>query len=607
TWTTLKNKTKTKIKEIAYDLIQLYAKRKSQPGFAFTPDTYLQNELEASFMYEDTPDQLKTTQAIKEDMESSTPMDRLICGDVGFGKTELAVRAAFKAVCDSKQVAILVPTTILCYQHFRSFTERLKDFPVKVDYINRFKSAKKVTETLKKVESGEIDILVGTHKIVGDKIKFKDLGLMIIDEEQKFGVAVKDKLKTMKATVDTLTLTATPIPRTLQFSLMGARDLSIINTPPPNRQPVLTEVIQFNEEIIRDAIAYEVSRGGQVYFVHNRLQNIKEVSGMIQRLCPGVRVGIGHGQMEGAQLEKIMMDFIQGEYDVLLATTIIESGIDISNANTMIINNAQNFGLSDLHQLRGRVGRSNKKAFCYLIAPKFHEMTSEARKRLEAIVQFSDLGSGFNIAMKDLDIRGAGNLLGGEQSGFIADIGFEMYQKILNEAMEELRESEFKDLFEDRNTDNFLNFVKDCVIETDLEIRIPDDYVNNVAERLSLYQQLDNLENKEALEKFSLSLIDRFGALPRSVKELFKSFELRWLAQNLGIEKLVIKSNSMVCFFISNPQSKFYDSESFQAVLKYIQTAPKDAKMSEKNDKLRLIYSPINSIDQALKRLEEIV
>jgi transcription-repair coupling factor (superfamily II helicase) len=605
-WTNLKNKTKSKIKEIAFDLIQLYAKRKAQPGFAFTPDTYLQNELEASFMYEDTPDQLKTTQAIKEDMESPTPMDRLICGDVGFGKTELAIRAAFKAVADSKQVAILVPTTILCHQHYRSFSERLKDFPVKVDYINRFKSAKQVTETLKKVENGQIDILVGTHKIVGDKVKFKDLGLMIIDEEQKFGVAVKDKLKTLKATVDTLTLTATPIPRTLQFSLMGARDLSIIQTPPPNRQPVLTEIIQFNEEAIRDAIAYEVSRGGQVYFVHNRLQNIKEISGMIQRLCPGVRVGIGHGQMDGKQLETIMMDFIQGEYDVLLATTIIESGIDISNANTMIINNAQNFGLSDLHQLRGRVGRSNKKAFCYLIAPKYHEMTSEARKRLEALVQFSDLGSGFNIAMKDLDIRGAGNLLGGEQSGFIADIGFEMYQKILNEAMEELRETEFKDLFAERNTDQFQTFVKDCVIETDLEIRIPDDYVNNVAERLSLYQRLDGLENREALEKFSVSLIDRFGPLPRSVKELFKSFELRWLAQELGIEKLVIKSNSMVCYFISNPQSPYYDSSLFQAVLQYIQKGPKDCKLSEKNDKLRLIYSHITTIDQALKRLQEI-
>jgi transcription-repair coupling factor (superfamily II helicase) len=606
TWATLKNKTKTKIKEIAFDLIQLYAKRKSQPGFAFTPDTYLQNELEASFMYEDTPDQLKTTQAIKEDMESPTPMDRLVCGDVGFGKTELAIRAAFKAVTDSKQVAILVPTTILSHQHYRSFRDRLADFPVTVDYINRFKSAKQVTETLKKVASGEVDILVGTHKIVGDKVKFKDLGLMIIDEEQKFGVGVKDKLKTLKATVDTLTLTATPIPRTLQFSLMGARDLSIINTPPPNRQPVLTEVIQFNEEAIRDAIAYEVSRGGQVYFVHNRLQNIREVSGMIQRLCPGVRVGIGHGQMDGKQLEKIMMDFIQGEYDVLLATTIIESGIDISNANTMIINNAQNFGLSDLHQLRGRVGRSNKKAFCYLIAPKYHEMTSEARKRLEALVQFSDLGAGFNIAMKDLDIRGAGNLLGGEQSGFITDIGFEMYQKILNEAMEELRESEFKDLFAERNTDQFVPFVKDCVIETDLEIRIPDDYVNNVAERLSLYQQMDNLESKEALQRFAVTLNDRFGPLPRAVKELFKSFELRWIAQDLGIERLVMKSGSMVCYFISNPQSHFYDSATFKQVLRYIQGNPKDCKLSEKNDKLRLLYSNILSIDQAVKRLEEL-
>lgn len=606
TWTTLKNKTKSKIKEIAFDLIQLYAKRKSQPGFAFSPDTYLQNELEASFMYEDTPDQLKTTQAIKEDMESPTPMDRLVCGDVGFGKTELAIRAAFKAVTDGKQVAILVPTTILSHQHFRSFRDRLKDFPVTVDYINRFKSAKQVTETLKKVANGQIDILVGTHKIVGDKVKFKDLGLMIIDEEQKFGVAVKDKLKTLKATVDTLTLTATPIPRTLQFSLMGARDLSVINTPPPNRQPVLTEIIQFNEEAIRDAIAYEVSRGGQVYFVHNRLQNIREVSGMIQRLCPGVRVGIGHGQMDGKDLEKIMMDFIQGEYDVLLATTIIESGIDISNANTMIINNANNFGLSDLHQLRGRVGRSNKKAFCYLIAPKYHEMTSEARKRLEALVQFSDLGAGFNIAMKDLDIRGAGNLLGGEQSGFITDIGFEMYQKILNEAMEELRETEFKDLFAERNTDQFVPFVKDCVIETDLEIRIPEDYVNNVAERLSLYQKLDSLESKEALDKYAQTLTDRFGPLPRAVKELFRSFELRWLAQDLGIERLVMKSGSMVCYFISNPQSKFYDSAIFQQVLRYIQSNPKDCKLSEKNDRLRLLYSNVLTIDGAVKRLNEI-
>ncbi len=607
TWAILKNKTKKKIKEIAFDLIQLYAKRKSQPGFAYSPDSYLQTELEASFMYEDTPDQLKTTQAIKEDMESPTPMDRLVCGDVGFGKTELAIRAAFKAVADSKQVAVLVPTTILCHQHYRSFSKRLEGFPANVDFINRFKSAKQVTETLKKVANGDVDILIGTHKLISDKVKFKELGLMIIDEEQKFGVAVKDKLKTLKTTVDTLTLTATPIPRTLQFSLMGARDLSVINTPPPNRQPVLTEIIQFNEETLRDAISYEVSRGGQVYFVHNRLQNIKEVSGMICRLCPGVRVAIGHGQMDGKDLEKIMLDFIQGEYDVLLATTIIESGIDISNANTMIINNAQNFGLSDLHQLRGRVGRSNKKAFCYLIAPKYHEMTSEARKRLEALVQFSDLGAGFNIAMKDLDIRGAGNLLGGEQSGFITDIGFEMYQKILNEAMQELRETEFKDLYSDRSTDDFIQYVKDCVIETDLEIRIPDDYVNNVAERLSLYQKLDSLANTTELEAYATKLIDRFGPLPKTVKELFRSFELRWLAQDIGIEKLVIKSGTMVCYFISNPQSSYFDSTEFKQVLRYVQGSPKECKLSEKNDKLRLIYTNIFSIDQAKKRLGEVL
>ena len=606
TWTVLKNKTKTKIKELAFDLIQLYAKRKSQPGFAFSPDSYLQNELEASFMYEDTPDQLKTTQAIKEDMESSTPMDRLICGDVGFGKTELAVRAAFKAVADSKQVAILVPTTILSMQHYRSFSARLKEFPCKVEYINRFKSAKQVTETLKKLASGEIDILIGTHAIVSEKVKFKDLGLMIIDEEQKFGVSVKDKLKTMRATVDTLTLTATPIPRTLQFSLMGARDLSLINTPPPNRQPVLTEIIQFNEEAIRDAVAYEVSRGGQVFFVNNRLSNIKEISGMLQRLCPGIRVGIGHGQMDGKQLEKIMFDFINHEYDVLLATTIIESGIDISNANTIIINDSHNFGLSDLHQLRGRVGRSNKKGFCYLVAPKFNILTSEARKRLEALVQFSDLGAGFNIAMKDLDIRGAGNMLGGEQSGFISEIGFEMYQKILNEAMEELRESEFKELYADRNTDSMTHFVKDCVLETDLEVRIPDDYVNNVAERLSLYQEMDNLENEEELTKFSEGLIDRFGPLPKEVKELILSFKLRWLAQDLGLEKLVLKGGKMIGYFISNPQSVFYETPVFTSVLNYIQKNPKNCSFSEANDRLRIIYTDITNLKKGFERLFEI-
>jgi transcription-repair coupling factor (superfamily II helicase) len=558
-------------------------------------------------MYEDTPDQLKATQAVKEDMESATPMDRLVCGDVGFGKTEVAIRAAFKAATDGKQVAVLVPTTILSLQHYRSFSARLREFPVTVDYLNRFKSAKETTDTLKRLAEGKIDILIGTHALAAERVKFKDLGLMIIDEEQKFGVAVKDKLKTLRATVDTLTLTATPIPRTLQFSLMGARDLSIINTPPPNRQPVLTEVIHFNEETIRDAIAYEVSRGGQVFFVHNRLSNIKEVSGMISRLCPGVRVGIGHGQMEGKQLEKIMMDFINGEYDVLLATTIIESGIDISNANTIIINDAHNFGMSDLHQLRGRVGRSNKKGFCYLIAPPFSIMTSDSRKRLEALVQFSDLGAGFNIAMKDLDIRGAGNMLGGEQSGFISEIGFEMYQKILNEAIDELRENEFKSLFDDRNTDSLLNYVKDCVLETDLEVRIPDDYVNNVAERLSLYQEMDNLKNEEELEAFSNRLIDRFGPLPKQVKELILSFKLRWLAEKMGLERLVIKSGKMVGFFISSPQSPFYETETFTQVLNHIHRNAVGCKLSEQNDRLRIVFAEVKHIKDAFEQVQRIL
>jgi len=607
TWSNLKKKTKKKIKELAFDLIKLYAKRKSQPGFAYSPDSYLQNELEASFMFEDTPDQLKATIAVKEDMESSTPMDRLVCGDVGFGKTEIAIRAAFKAVADSKQVAVLVPTTILSMQHYRSFKERLEGMPCTVDYINRFKSAKQTTETLKKLAEGKIDILIGTHAIASKRVKFKDLGLMIIDEEQKFGVSVKDKLKTLRATVDTLTLTATPIPRTLQFSLMGARDLSIINTPPPNRQPVLTEVIQFNEEAIRDAVAYEVSRGGQVFFVHNRLQNIKEVAGMLQRLCPGIRVAIGHGQMDGKELEKIMLGFIEGEYDVLLATTIIESGIDISNANTIIINNAQNFGISDLHQLRGRVGRSNKKAFCYLIAPSTSVLTNEARKRLEALVQFSDLGSGFNIAMKDLDIRGAGNLLGGEQSGFISDIGFEMYQKILNEAIDELRESEFKDLFADRNSDSLTQYVRDCVLETDLEIRIPDTYVNNVAERLSLYQDMDNLKNEEELKEFLKELTDRFGPIPQQVDELAFSFKLRWLAQELGIERLILKSEKMIGYFVANPKSPYYESPVFTKVLDYVSKHPNGVKLSEKNDRLRIIYSNVTGLEDARNRLNAVL
>jgi transcription-repair coupling factor (superfamily II helicase) len=606
-WTNLKKKTKSKIKELAFDLIKLYAKRKSNPGFAFTPDTYLQTELEASFMYEDTPDQLKSTQAVKADMESTAPMDRLVCGDVGFGKTEVAIRAAFKAATDGKQVAILVPTTILSTQHYRSFKERLQDFPVTVDYVNRFKSQKQVTETLKKLAEGKVDILIGTHKIVGSKVKFKDLGLLIIDEEQKFGVSVKDKLKAMRETVDTLTLTATPIPRTLQFSLMGARDLSIINTPPPNRQPVLTELLQFNEEKIRDAVGYEISRGGQVYFVHNKVQNIEEVANLIKKLVPGVRIAVGHGQMEGAKLEKLMMGFIEHEYDVLIATTIIESGIDIANANTIIINNAQNFGLSDLHQLRGRVGRSNKKAFCYLLSPRLNTLTTEARKRLEAIVQFSDIGSGFNIAMKDLDIRGAGNLLGGEQSGFMADIGIEMYQKLLSEAVEELREEEFKDFFKDQGQLEKTEFVKECILETDLELLLPDNYVNNIAERLSLYQELDDLENEEEIKKYRNNLIDRFGELPSSAEEMIESIELRLMAKKVGFEKLVLKNQKMIGYFVKNEKSPFYQSPIFTSVLNYVQSRSFNVDMSEKNNKLRLIYADIHNIARAIEVLKPIL
>ncbi|MEX1000705.1 MAG: transcription-repair coupling factor [Crocinitomicaceae bacterium] len=605
-WNNTKKKTKAKVKEIAYDLIKLYAKRKQEKGFAFSPDNYLQNELEASFVYEDTPDQLKATEAVKKDMESESPMDRLICGDVGFGKTEIAIRAAFKAVCDNKQVAILVPTTILSMQHFKTFKNRLENFPCTVDYVNRFRSQKQITEALKKLKAGSTDIMIGTHKLVGKNVQFKDLGLIIIDEEQKFGVGTKDKLKLFKASVDTLTLTATPIPRTLQFSLMGARDLSTINTPPPNRQPVDTEIIGLNEEIIRDAISYEVQRGGQVFFVHNRVQNIHEVAGMVQRLCPGVRIAVGHGQMDGKKLEEVMVGFMDGEYDVLIATTIIESGIDVANANTMIINQAQNFGLSDLHQMRGRVGRSNRKAFCYLIAPPMHLLPSDSRKRLEAVAQFSDLGSGFNIAMRDLDIRGAGNLLGGEQSGFISDIGFEMYQKILNEAVKELREEEFKGLFvEDRSVDG-QEFVDDCILETDLELLIPDTYVNQVAERLSLYQALDNIANQEELDNYRIGLEDRFGEVPEVVKELIKSIQLRWLAKSIGFEKLVIKGGKMIGYFIAKKASPYYQSSIFTQVLSFIQTNPADVKMNERNDKLRLVYTNVKSISKAVTNLERI-
>lgn len=604
-WQKAKQKTKRKIKEVAFDLIKLYAKRKSKKGFQFTPDTYLQNELEASFIYEDTPDQLKATQDVKKDMEAEFPMDRLVCGDVGFGKTEIAIRAAFKAVADSKQVAILAPTTILTLQHYKTFKKRLQDFPCKVDYINRFKTSKQQKETLQKLEKGEIDILIGTHRIAGKDVKFKDLGLLIIDEEQKFGVSVKDKLKTIKPNVDTLTLTATPIPRTLQFSLMAARDLSNINTPPPNRQPIETILHTFSEETIRDAVSYEVARGGQVFFINNRVENIQEVAGMISRLCPEASVLIAHGQMKGEELEQKMMAFVDGEYDVLVATTIIESGLDIPNANTIIINNANHFGLSDLHQMRGRVGRSNKKAFCYLLAPPTLSLTPEARKRLTAIEQFSDLGSGFHIAMKDLDIRGAGNLLGGEQSGFISEIGFDMYQKILQEAIEELKETEFKELYADELKTK--TFVKDCQLETDLEILIPDDYISNIEERLSIYRDLDNLETKEELNNYKTNLIDRFGEIPKATSELFNAIQLRWLAKDIGLEKLVLKQKKLIGYFLANQESSYYQSAAFSSVLKYIQSNPPNCKMKERNNKLSLVFDNVTTIKQAIELLKPII
>lgn len=605
TWKKLKTKTKSKIKEVAFDLIKLYAERKSKKGFQYTPDTYLQTELEASFIYEDTPDQLTTTIAVKKDMEAEYPMDRLVCGDVGFGKTEIAIRAAFKAVADNKQVAILVPTTILALQHYKTFRDRLKDFPVTVDYINRFKTPKQQKETLQRLSDGKVDILIGTHRIVGKDVKFKDIGLLIIDEEQKFGVSVKDKLKTFKVNIDTLTLTATPIPRTLQFSLMAARDMSNIMTPPPNRQPVDTKLVSFNEEVIRDAINYETSRGGQTFIVNNRIENIKEVAGMVQRLCPDVRVLIAHGQMKGDELEQKMMSFVDGEYDVMIATTIIESGLDIPNANTIIINNANHFGLSDLHQMRGRVGRSNKKAFCYLLAPPMHSLTTEARKRLTAIEQFSDLGSGFQIAMRDLDIRGAGNLLGGEQSGFISEIGFDMYQKILQEAIDELKETEFKELYAEELKDK--DFVKDCQLETDLEIMIPDKYISNIGERLSTYRDLDNLQTQEKLDELKEQLIDRFGEIPKPTQELFSAIQLRWIAKRIGLEKMVLKQKKLVGYFINNQESLFYQSPQFTAVLKYIQANPYACKMKERNNKLSLVFENVNTVGEAIKLLEPIL
>ena len=607
-WENLKKKTKRKVKEIAYDLIKLYAKRKEARGHAFAPDSYLQYELEASFIYEDTPDQVKCTDDVKRDMENIIPMDRLICGDVGFGKTEIAIRAAFKAATDGKQVAVLVPTTILAFQHFKTFSRRLKDFPVTVDYINRFKSSAKQRETLKKLKEGKVDIIIGTHRLVGKDVEFKDLGLLIIDEEQKFGVAVKDKLKTLKVNIDTLTLTATPIPRTLQFSLMNARDLSVMNTPPPNRQPIDTRVIGFNEEVIRDAVMYEVLRGGQVFFIHNRIENIHEVAGIIKRLCPDVKVGVGHGQMEGKKLEDVMLQFMEGEFDVLVSTTIIESGLDVPNANTIIINQAQNFGLSDLHQMRGRVGRSNKKAFCLLVAPPLGTLTDEARKRLRTLEQFSDLGSGFKISLRDLEIRGAGDLLGAEQSGFINDLGFETYQKILAEAVLELKETEFKDLYEkERESQEDGTFVRECQLDTDMELLIPDDYVNNIEERLRLYQELDAIEDEAALDAFGEALADRFGDLPVPVQELLKSMHLRWLAQRLGFEKIVLKQGKFIGYFISNQDSAYYQSEQFNRMLQFLKDYGKQAQMKQRNNRLSLTIEGVTSILQALRILRPVL
>ncbi len=597
-WRKTKQKTKAKVKQIAFNLIQLYAKRKLKKGFAYTPDTYLQHELEASFMYEDTPDQSKATLDIKADMEKETPMDRLICGDVGFGKTEIAIRAAFKAVSDSKQVAVLVPTTILALQHFKTFKKRLKNLPCTVDYINRFKTAKQQKLTLEKISKGEIDILIGTHRIVGKDVNFLDLGLMIIDEEQKFGVNIKDKLKLFKENIDTLTLSATPIPRTLQFSLLGARDLSIINTPPPNRQAIETNIIGMNEETIRNAISYEMSRNGQVFFVHNRIENIKEVQGLLQRLCPDAKIRVGHGKMEGKKLEEIMIDFIEGYFDVLVSTTIIENGVDVSNANTIIINNAQNFGLSDLHQMRGRVGRSNKKAFCYLISPPLHRISEESRKRLTALEQFSTLGSGFKIAMRDLDIRGAGDLLGADQSGFINDIGFETYQKILNEAIEELKRDKFKELFKE-NSENF--YVKDCQIDTDLEILIPEKYVSNISERLNLYKELNNFKKESEITQFINRLTDRFGPIPNEINNVFDALRLRWFSKKIGFERIILKNEKMRAYFSGESNSPYYNSNAFKQTLDYLKYNFATCEMIEKKEKLSIKIKNIKNLKEALE------
>tara|TARA_B110000240_G_scaffold54164_1_gene61758 strand:- start:6327 stop:8723 length:2397 start_codon:yes stop_codon:yes gene_type:complete len=604
TWNKSKQKTKNRVKEIAFNLIKLYAKRKSQEGFQFSPDTYLQQELEASFMFEDTPDQSKATLAIKEDMEKIMPMDRLVCGDVGFGKTEIAIRAAFKAVADNKQVAILVPTTILALQHYKTFKKRLAKLPCNVDYLNRFRTKSEQNEILKKIQNGGIDVIIGTHRIVGKDVHFKDLGLLIVDEEQKFGVNIKDKLKAFKTNVDSLTLTATPIPRTLQFSLLGARDLSIINTPPPNRQSIQTNIIGFNEEKIRDAIKYEINRNGQVFFVHNRVENINEIAGFIQRICPDAKIKIGHGQMPGNKIESLMIDFIEGQFDILVSTTIIENGVDIPNANTIIINNAQNFGLSDLHQMRGRVGRSDKQAFCFLISPPLNHISEDSRRRLNALEQFSNIGSGFKIAMRDLDIRGAGDLLGGDQSGFINEIGFEMYQRILAEAVEELKEEKFKNLFKEPKSEFK---IKDCQIDTDLEIQIPESYVINIEERIALYKALNDIKDDEELEIFKNNLVDRFGALPKNIFNIFKLLNVKWKAKELGFERIVLKNNNLRAYLPHNQNTNYYQSSSFTKILDYVKMNQDKIKIKEIKEKVCLQYDNILSLNELLTIFKKVL
>ena len=607
-WQKLKNATKKAVKDISRELIALYAKRKASKGYAFSHDSYLQHELEASFRWEDTPDQQSATAAIKKDMESDQPMDRLVCGDVGFGKTEVAIRAAFKAAVDGKQVAVLVPTTILALQHYRSFTERLRDFPVRVEYINRTKSTKEVSQIREDLASGKIDILIGTHKMLGKQIVFRDLGLLIIDEEQKFGVAAKEKLTEMSVSVDTLTLTATPIPRTLQFSLMGSRDLSVISTPPPNRQPILTESHVFSEEIIRDAVEAELARGGQVYFVHNRVEDLLALQGLITRLCPKARVAVGHGKMPAEQLEKLIMDFIYGEFDVLVSTTIVENGIDIPNANTIIVDNAQNFGLSDLHQLRGRVGRSNQKGYCYLLSPPDELLSSDARRRLRAIEEFSDLGSGFNIAMQDLDIRGAGNLLGAEQSGFIADVGFETYQKIMNEAVAELRAEglHVPGLSDgEQEVVEQMRFIDDAHIDIEVEAALPDAYVSQQAERLKLYRELDSTKDEEALQAFESRLADRFGPLPRAAKELLNVVRLRWEAIRLGMERVKVKNGLMIVHFVGEENSPFYKSEAFMTLLQRVTQRPDRFVLKQHNNRLAMTVRNVKDVEDAYKTLQQ--